>query len=250
MGKIFLIGGGWKNQEQTFGRFVKAATVDDHRRIALILLEEEDESYREEANAKYRSTFSAQGVTQQQLEIIWISHEKPLVAEKLREYSPTGVFVGGGTTPLYQEVLCKDRSWVEYVRSGKITYGGFSAGAAIAARNAVVGGWKIKLNDREISVVDEECSEELEWLTVTEGLGLVPFAVEVHASQWGNLARLVHAVDQQQVISGWAIDEDTLMQVDGNQIQVWGSGQVYLVQRTGKGEVQLGILRAGDRYRL
>jgi len=247
MFSVFLIGGGWQAQEETFGRFVEAATVGAKRRIVLILLEEV-ETDKVEVGAKYRSTFFDLGVTDQQLEIVWISQDSPLSLKKLKEYSPTGIFVGGGTTPLYQEVLYKNTAWVDYMHKRKLPYGGFSAGAAIAADKALVGGWKLRLQTQEVPIVDEECSEGLEWLTVNKGLGLVQFSIDVHATQWGNLARMIHAVEQQQVEMGWAIDEDTLMQVEGNRVQVWGSGQVYRVARVGEGQIQLDILRAGEQY--
>ena len=43
------------------------------------------------------------------------------------------------------------------------------------------------------------------------GLGLVPFAVDVHATQWGTLTRLVHAVDAGLVAEGWAVDNGTVL---------------------------------------
>ncbi len=112
----------------------------------------------------------------------------------------------------------------------------------------VVGGWKLRLPTQDVAVVDEECSEGLAWLTVAEGLGLVPFSVDVHASQWGNLARMIHATEQQQVDVGWAIDEDTLLHVEGQRLHVWGLGQVYRVQRVGERQMHLDILRAGDEH--
>lgn len=245
MGEVFLIGGGWQGLGETFGRFVKATSAAGRRRIALILLDE-DESIKGEVEEKYRWAFSEVGISSRELDLLWISPGKPFQAGKLEDISPTGIFVGGGATPLYQEVLCRDGSLSDYIRGRGIPYGGFSAGAAIAAECAVVGGWKIREAEREIAVVDRECSEDLEWLTVTDGLGLVPFSVEVHASQWGNLARLIHVVDQRLVEGGWAIDEDTMMEVDDSSIRVRGAGQVYHVERAGPGRVRLGILRSGE----
>ncbi len=85
----------------------------------------------------------------------------------------------------------------ELVRSG-LPYAGFSAGAAIAATTAIVGGWLVD----GVPVCPEESNEDLGPVTVVEGLGLVEGAVDVHAAQWGNLSRLVAAVESGLVPSG------------------------------------------------
>ena len=56
-------------------------------------------------------------------------------------------------------------------------YAGYSAGSAIAASRALIGGW---LAPGGHPVVDREVAEELDGLTVRDGLGLVPFSVDVH----------------------------------------------------------------------
>ena len=62
-----------------------------------------------------------------------------------------------------------------------------------------------------------------------DGLGLVPFAVDVHATQWGTLTRLVHAVGAGLVEEGWAIDEGTVLVVDDGSVRVEGLGSAYRV---------------------
>src|SRR4051794_39176615 len=64
---------------------------------------------------------------------------------------------------------------------------GFSAGAAIAGSHAVIGGWRID----GVPVCPEDSNEDLDAVTVVEGIGLVRGAVDVHAAQWGNVSRLV-----------------------------------------------------------
>jgi cyanophycinase len=130
-----------------------------------------------------------------------------------------GVFVGGGWTPGYQEALAGWRPPAELV------FAGFSAGAAVAASRAIVGGWR--LGEREICA--EEAGEDLAELTVRDGLGLVPFAVDVHATQWGTLTRLVHAVGAGLVDEGWAIDEGTVLVVDDGFVRAEGLGSAYRV---------------------
>ena len=60
---------------------------------------------------------------------------------------------------------------------------GFSAGAMVAPARAIVGGYRI----RGTEVCPVEWSEGLEEVEIRDGLGLVPFAVDVHAAQAGTL---------------------------------------------------------------
>jgi cyanophycinase len=130
-----------------------------------------------------------------------------------------GLFVGGGLTPGYQEALDGWRAPAD------LPYAGFSSGAAVAAARAIVGGWRLGGRD----VCAEEAGEDLEELAVRDGLGLVDFAVDVHATQWGTLTRLVHAVGAGLVDEGWAIDEGTVLVADGDAVRVEGLGSAYRV---------------------
>jgi cyanophycinase len=135
-----------------------------------------------------------------------------------------GVYVSGGWTPGYAEALA---GWATAVRSCGKPYAGYSAGAAVAARCALVGGWR--LGGR--AVCAEEAGEDLDEVCVRPGLGLVDFAVDVHASQWGTVTRLLHAVAAGLVGDGVAVDEHTALEVDGDRWKVHGTGSVYRVSR-------------------
>jgi cyanophycinase len=144
-----------------------------------------------------------------------------------------GVFVAGGDTPGYQEALT---GWA--VPAG-LHYCGFSAGSAVAARRAIVGGW---LHDGR-PILDADFGEELGELEVRDGLGLVGFAVDVHAAQWGTLTRLIAAVDGGLVAEGYAIDEGTVLVVDGAEPpKVAGLGHAWRV-RTHEGNTLVSVLR-------
>ena len=67
-------------------------------------------------------------------------------------------------------------------------------------------------------------------MTVVEGLGLVDGAVDVHAAQWGNVSRLVAAVESGLVPCGLALDECTTLLPDGD---VAGAGRLWRVTREG-----------------
>lgn len=101
----------------------------------------------------------------------------------------------------------------------------------MAAARAIVGGWRLG----ERAVCAEEAGEDLDQLEVRDGLGLVPFAVDVHATQWGTLTRLVHAVGAGLVGEGWAIDEGTVLVVDERGVRVEGLGGAYRVVPRGDG---------------
>ena len=131
-----------------------------------------------------------------------------------------GVYVAGGLTPAYREALAGLEVTVPYC--------GFSAGAAIAAREALVGGWRI--GGRQ--VCDEDFSEDLEQVEPLPGLGLVPFAVDVHATQWGTVSRALHAVERGLYEEVLAVDEHCCVEVrDGEVAGVHGRNVAYRVRR-------------------
>jgi cyanophycinase len=229
---LFLIGGGWAPDmfNQTYGAFVKAATSRNYRRIAMILGVEE-EADKPIIETKYRAVFGLLGLTSDELAVIWVSADCPLKLETLRSCLPSGVFVGGGLTPLYQESMCKDPSWLDYLRQRRIPYAGFSAGAAITARQAIVGGWKVKKDGQDVEILDADYGENLEMLEVRPGLGLVPYSIDVHASQWGTLTRLIQAIDLELTDAGWAIDENTMIHIEEDRFNICGRGHAYFVER-------------------
>ena len=68
-------------------------------------------------------------------------------------------------------------------------------------------------------------------MTVVEGLGLVEGAVDVHAAQWGNVSRLVAAVESGLVPSGLARECTTLLP-DGDVAAPAGSGGCHAGHRS------------------
>ena len=229
---VFLIGGGWRAETfpQTYGRFLEAATVNAEKRIAIVAAEEPDSAAGEQF-LRFRGAFETVGLNSADAIRLIVSADKPLTAEKLNAAQPTGIFVCGGLTPAYHEALCMDKSWLDYLKANKIPYGGFSAGASIAAGRAIIGGWRRKINNRVVEIADENAGEDLDFLDVRQGLGLVPFAIDVHATQWGTLSRLVHAVDAKLAPEGWAIDENTMLEIEENGVCVSGAGSAYFVRR-------------------
>lgn len=229
---LFLSGGGGIGPE--FDGFLEAARRSGRRRILVIVAGREDRVV--EANALgYRDAFRARGVPIDESDALRVSAQEPLSTERLRERDPTALFVSGGLTPLYREGLCRDRGWCDWLEAEGLPYAGFSAGAAIAADRALLGGWRVERDGRPLQVVAREVGEELDLVEVQRGLGLVPFAVDAHAAQWGTLSRAVHAVERGLVAEAVALDESTVLQVTRDDpwgaARVHGEGVAYRVRR-------------------
>ena len=229
---VYLIGGGWLAETfpQTYGRFLDAAAERDQRRIAIIVAAETNGDAPEQF-FRFFKAFESVGLDSAEAFCLTVSAENPLTWEKLAEIKPTGVFVCGGLTPAYHAALCVEKSWLAYLTENQIPYCGFSAGASVSAEKAIIGGWRRVTDGQTVEIANENAGEDLDLLQVCDGLGLVRFAVDVHATQWGTLSRLVHAIDANFAEEGWAIDENTLLQIDGGKVQIFGAGNAYRINR-------------------
>lgn len=154
-----------------------------------------------------------------------------------------GVVVGGGLTPGYWEGLTSSAAAISTAVAAGMPYLGFSAGAMIAPGRALLGGYLSK----GIEVCGEECSEGLAELEIRDGLGLAPFAVDVHAAQAGTLSRAVGAVAAGLVDRAVAVDENTalvLAAAGDESFEVLGSGNCWDIRRSGQG-CTVAVLSAG-----
>ena len=233
---VFLIGGG-RNSVAAHRPYARAVAGG---RIVVYLLDEDDaEPDRWTAEL---ADAGARGAS-----VITVSAERPPRLDDLD--GAAGVYVAGGLTPGYRDVLVgAGTGWLDPARSDGLVYGGFSAGSAIAADRALIGGWQAEVGGRTVAVVHEDCGEDLEVLTVATGLGVVPFLVDVHAAQWGTLNRLIHAVlDPAGPGHGWAVDEATTLEVvDGVPVAVHGTGAATLVRSAGGRSAVVRAFLAGD----
>jgi cyanophycinase len=226
---VFLIGGGWSDEgaPAMFGGFVAAAAArvpDRQPRILLVVMgtTEEDREYHE----KYAHALGLVGG--HELVVARLEEGSALDAGVLEDID--GLFVGGGPTPEYHASLSPAYDRIRTLVSNGLPYAGFSAGAAIAATTAIIGGWRID----DVAVCPEDSNEDLDPVTVVDGIGLVGGAVDVHASQWGNLSRLAAAVGSGLVPHGIAIDECTTLGPGGH---VSGAGRVWRVSPAPDGVV-------------
>lgn len=242
MSAVFLIGGGRDEAAVAASHrpFAAAATAQGGPPVAFALDEGEDTD-----PGRWTAALAAAGAPAAR--VVIVSATRPPAPADLD--GAGGAFVAGGLTPGYQEAFAAaGGAWPAALRAAALPYAGFSAGAAIAAREAIVGGWRVAGDGgRLVEVCAEEASEDLDLVQPRPGLGLVPFAVDVHATQWGTLTRLVHAVASGLVEEGVAIDEGTCVEVtaDGGDLRVHGLGSAYRVAAAPRGGATVTPLSAG-----
>ncbi|MFG2954711.1 hypothetical protein ACGF5O_13385 [Streptomyces sp. NPDC048291] len=236
--RISLVGGGWDAPE-VYGPLVRAAGGG---RIGCVVVDEGDGA---EQFARYAEALRSAGAEAAVPLLVPLGGR--FEPDALLANAPAGLLVCGGLTPAYQQAFaaCAERL-TGLLAEHRIPYAGFSAGAALAARRAVVGGW---LADG-VPVCPPDTAEDLDEVAVRPGLGLVPFAVDVHAAQWGTLGRLVAAVSRGSVRYGVAIDENTVLEVpeatettDGRG-RVGGRGHVHVVRPAADGDPAGAVVRS------
>jgi cyanophycinase len=221
---VFLIGGGWSDEYApvVFGPFLTECGQSAGRsspRVRLVVMGTDRESL--EYHERYVAALALAGTYE--LLVTRVPFGEACPAEALEDID--GLFVGGGPTPDYHQALTPLYPRIRDLVTGGLPYAGFSAGAALAASMAIIGGWRVN----GMAVCPEETNEDLGPVTVVPGIGLVEGAVDVHAAQWGTLGRLVAAVDAQLVKGGLAIDECTMLMIDGQHRTVAGAGRAWQV---------------------
>lgn len=234
MRNLFLHGGGDHPDYRaaTFGRFLD--TCGAGAAPLALAVAAPDAGAAAESLRDYAAIFAALGWPAERLAPLLLTPGRPLTAADLPA-ELCGLYVCGGETPLYHAALCADRGWLGALRERGLPYGGTSAGAMVAAEAAIVGGWQVERAGRARQLVFPGAGEGLTPLSVQPGLGLVPFAVDVHAAQMGTLTRLINAVASGLAAEGWAIDEDTQLELGPGGPAVVGRGQAYHVLAAGAG---------------
>jgi cyanophycinase len=233
---IHLIGGGWSPAALplVYDPFLRAAGSSPS--VACVVLDEGDGDVQFE-----RWATALTSVAPCTPLAVLVREGTVLDAASLPEAD--GMLVCGGLTPAYADALAPAATGIAaWLGEGNRPYAGFSAGSAVAASDALVGGWLLD----GMPVCPGDAGEDLDEIAVMPGLGLVPFTVEVHAAQWGTLNRLVTAVRAGRVPSGFAIDEDTVLVVDEAGGHVGGLGCVHGVFPSDDHGVVVRSWRAGD----
>lgn len=237
---IHLVGGGWSST--LFRSFVLEAGARAAGAARLVprigvLLVAEDEAEGVEMRAKYTAILT--DVASCEPVVTVLADGSEAASDVLTNID--GLVIGGGMTPAYLEAVTPLIDEIRLLVADGLPYLGFSAGAAIAADHAIIGGWKID----GVPVCAEDTGEELDDVTVAEGLGLVDLAIDAHAAQWGTLARLIAATEAGLVNGGVAIDEDTVLVVGDGTLRVEGIGSVWRVT-PGDDTVHVTTLGAAD----
>jgi cyanophycinase len=196
-----------------------SASGRDLARIGVLLVGGGDDA------AEYASSYTAQLLRAAECEptVSWVDEGETFASSVLTGID--GLLIGGGHTPSYLTAVEPIIGEIRLLVSDNLPYLGFSAGAMIAADRAIIGGWMVG----DVAVSPEETGEDLDEVTIAEGIGLVDLAIDVHAAQWGTLSRLVAATEAGLIDGGVAIDEFTVLIVGDGELRVEGAGSVWKV---------------------
>jgi cyanophycinase len=230
---VHLVGGGWQEEPDgvAYAEFVREAAArasDSGRetpRVAVIAIREDGDEHA----AKLVAAIAPAGPVDAHVTAVREGRRVPQDAFA----DVDGIVIGGGLTPAYRDALEPHFDTIRGLVGEGVPYLGFSAGSAIAAANALVGGWLIG----GVQIAPEDVAEELEDVTVLPGIGLVDVSVDVHVAQWGALSRLVAAVEAGLVDAGVGIDENTALIAGNGALRVAGAGSVWRVTTSEHGVV-------------
>ena len=236
---VHLVGGGWDAEQaaSVYGPFLAEAAEAAARegverpRVAVLLVSPPDDGPAE--RARWIAVLQSASPVDAPVDAI-----VTIVGED-GEFAPSalagihGVLVGGGLTPAYRRAVEPIAGELRRLAASGLPYLGFSAGAAIAADTALLGGWRIG----GVPVVAEEAGEDLDDVAVEPGIGLVDLTIDCHAAQWGTLTRLIAATEARLVDGGIAIDENTLFSIGTAGLRVAGAGSVWSVTAADDGVV-------------
>jgi len=228
---IHLVGGGWNTDgdAEIVGVFLEEAAVRAAGsgrmvpRIGVLLVVPDEDGVEDGAPdpAAFADAFA--GVAPAQPIVNSVVEGSTFPSAVLSDID--GLVVGGGLAPAYLAAVQPLIDEIRLLVGDGLPYLGYSAGAMIAADRAIVGGWRVD----GIPVCPAETAEDLDEVTVAEGIGLVDLAVDVHAAQWGTLGRLVAATEGGLVEGGVAIDEATVLIVNDEGLRISGAGNVWRV---------------------
>ncbi|WP_336922343.1 peptidase S51 [Aquipuribacter sp. SD81] len=218
---VQLIGGGWRDdaRDAVWGPFLEAG--GRRPTVACVVLDEGDGPAQ---FARWETVLRATGACEPVPVLVPEGGRLDVAALA----DADALLVCGGLTPAYAAALAPAAAGVrDWLADHDRPYAGFSAGAAVAADRALVGGWR----EGGVPVCPEDASEDLDHVSVVDGLGLVPFGIDVHAGAWGTLGRAVAAVTAGHLDRVLAVDEDTAVTVVDGTATVVGRGAVWWVTR-------------------
>ena len=224
---LFLIGGGPSQAVATaVDEFVSAARSRGNR-IAIALLGSAEEAagfldaYADPITSRYPEAL---------IEPIWLTDddEGPIAWPTDPEHL-AGLVVAGGWTPGYLEALTNWRETISKLVRGGVPYLGWSAGAMIVGRHAIVGGWQ----HRGRRVAPEIAGEGSTELDIRDGLALIGPSIETHSDAQFLVGRAMAALQAGPMQTVVAIDEDTALVIDASsgRTKVVGAGRIAWVTK-------------------
>lgn len=239
---VFLVGGGFRDgsEEAVYVGFVseavaraasadRSATEAAERPARIVVLTVREDAHPGHGNTLASVVQNVAGDRPVEVTTTVVAEGEPMPASALD--GADGILVGGGLTPAYLSAFAPLAARIRREVETGVPYLGFSAGAMIAPDRALLGGWLIG----GIEVVAQDAAEDLDELTIEEGLGLIDVTVDVHAVQWGNLSRAIAAVDSGAVDEVIAIDEATVLAVGSGPLRASGAGTVWAVTKDDRG---------------
>jgi cyanophycinase len=153
----------------------------------------------------------------------------------------TGVFFTGGDQSRIMDVLA-DQALLAAIKdryAAGVVFGGTSAGAAVMSARMITG-------EGDMSVIDGSKVD------VRPGLGLLAgVIVDQHFVKRQRENRLFGLVLEHPAERGVGIDEDTAILVtNGREAEVVGRGPVVLVDARGDDQLEITLVRSGERFDL
>lgn len=167
-----------------------------------------------------------------EIEPVWLLREPEPEPVPSVEQEPAGLIIGDGPVPTVLAALQeRTAQWARHIRRGT-QYLGFGAGAAVAAKQAIAGGWRFQGNQ----VAPEATAAGFEEVTLLPGLGLIGLGVEPYADSRFTTTRAIAALHADRLTSAMALDEKVCLAVDAitGQTKVLGGGRVCWLTRHGK----------------
>ncbi len=225
---IHLVGGGWRadGDPEVLGAFLEEAAARAAGsgrmvpRIGVLVVVPQDEPAGDDPEEFARAFVR---IASSQPIVSTVAEGDTFASSVLSDID--GLVVGGGLTPAYLAAVQPLIDEIRLLVGDGLPYLGYSAGAMIAADRAIVGGWRMD----GVPVCPADTAEDLDEVTVAEGIGLVDLAVDVHAAQRGTLSRLVAATEAGLVEGGVAVDDGTVLIVNDEGLRIAGAGNVWRV---------------------